>query len=268
LSGTGKIVPLIRTAGGGAPELDPLFSLWTPMDVHRPSHCNKRAFACLQQHLPELGTTRGLMRCAVAVSMHELIRVDPASVESQVDKLIVKIGRRLKSSHPRAVMAHAHDVLFEERGLKGNRADYYNPRNSYLSIVLRTGRGIPISLSLLYKCVVEPLGVSVHGINSPGHFLIGVDGSSSDDLVSGRTILDPFDAGRMLSRDEALQACRDVIGDAPMPDDALEPASHQDWLVRMIQNLCRVFERLEQRDDIAAMLEMRELVLKHARASG
>lgn len=231
------------------------------MALHRPSHCNKRAFACLAKQLPELDTTRGLLRCAVAVSMHELDGVDLASVESQVDKLIVKIGRRIKSAHPRAVMAHAHEVLFEERGLKGNRADYYNPRNSYLSIVLRTGRGLPISLSLLYKCVVEPLGVSVHGINAPGHFLVAVDGSHFDDAVSGLTILDPFDAGRMLSREEAIQACRDAIGDAPMPKDPLALASHQQWLVRIIQNLIGVFERLDQRDDMAAMLEMRELVL-------
>lgn len=238
------------------------------MAAHRSSHCNSRAFACLARHLPELDTTRGLMRCAVAVSMHELDGVDLASVESQIDKLIVKIGRRIKSTDPRAVMAHAHDVLFEERGFKGNRADYHNPRNSYLPIVLRTRRGLPISLSLLYKCVVEPLGVSVHGINAPGHFLIGVDGSPSDGVLPGRTILDPFDAGRMLTREEAIQACRDAIGDAPMPQDPLAPASHQQWLVRMIQNLIEVFDRLGQRDDMAAMLEMREMVLTLSRAGG
>jgi len=237
------------------------------MDAHLPSHCNNRALACLARHLPELDTTRGLMRCAVAISMHELDRVDLAVVESQVDRLVVKIGRRLKSAHPRAVMAHAHDVLFEERGLKGNRADYYNPRNSYLPIVLRTGRGLPISLSLLYKCVAEPLGVSVHGINAPGRFLIGVDVSPSDDAVPGLTIIDPFDAGRMLTREEALQICRDAIGDAPMPQDPLAPASHQQWLVRMIQNLIEVFDRLGQRDDMAAMLEMRELVLTLSQAA-
>jgi len=233
------------------------------MTAQPPSHCNEHAFACLAKQLPELDSTRGLLRCAIAVSMHELDRVDPATVEAQVDQLVVKIGRRIKSSHPRAVMAHAHDVLFEERGFKGNRADFFNPRNSYLPIVLRTGRGLPITLSLLYKCVVEPLGVSVHGINAPGHFMVAVDGSMSDDVVFGLTIIDPFDAGRMLSREEALQACRDGLGDAPMPEDPLAIATHRQWLVRIIQNLIEVFDRLGQRDDMAAMLEMRELVLTY-----
>ncbi len=233
------------------------------MVTHRPSHCNKRAYACLAEHLPMLDTTRGLLCAAVAVSMHEMDRADPDAVESQVHELTAKIDRRIKSSHPRAVMAHAHDVLFEERGFKGNRADYHNPRNSYLPVVMRTGRGLPITLSLIYKSVVEPLGVPVFGINAPGHFMVGVDGSATDQAVRAVTIIDPFDAGRMLTPDEALAVCRKAIGDAPMPDDALSPASHQQWLLRIIQNLMGMFDRLGQQADMAAMLEMRELVLEH-----
>jgi hypothetical protein len=90
------------------------------MPVPRPSHCRDGAFACLAENLPALNTTQGLMRSAVAVAMHEMDRVEPDAVEAQIRELTVKIGQRIKSSHPRAVMAHAHDVLFEERGFKGN----------------------------------------------------------------------------------------------------------------------------------------------------
>lgn len=236
------------------------------MVAPRPSHCKECAFACLAEQLPALDTTRGLLRSAVAVSMHELDHADPDTVESQITGLTVKIGRRIKSSHPRAVMAHAHDVLFEERGFKGNRADYHNPRNSYLPIVLRTGRGLPVTLSLVYKCVVEPLGVPVYGINAPGHFLVGIDGTPADQAVQAVTIIDPFDAGRMLSVDEAVAVCRQTLGDAPLPENPLAPATHRQWLLRIIQNLMSVFDRLGQPQDMAAMLEMRELVLNHSDA--
>jgi regulator of sirC expression with transglutaminase-like and TPR domain len=233
------------------------------MVTPRPSHCNKRAYDCLAEHLPVLHTTTGLLRSAVAVAMHEMKRADPDTVESQVRELTAKIDRRIKSSHPSAVMAHAHDVLFEERGFKGNRADYHNPRNSYLPVVLRTGRGLPITLSLIYKCVVDPLGVPVYGINAPGHFMVGVDASKTDHALPAVTIIAPFGAGRMLSSQEAVDTCRQVIGDAPMPDDPLAPASHHDWLLRIIKNLMNTFDRLGQQNDFAAMLEMRELVLEH-----
>ncbi len=234
------------------------------MVVPRPSHCRASAFACLAENLPTLDTTRGLMRSAVAVAMHEMGRVDPDAVEAQVRELTVQIGQRIKSSHPRAVMAHAHDVLFEERGFKGNRADYHNPRNSYLPAVLRTGRGLPITLSLVYKCVVEPLGVPVHGINAPGHFLVGINGSARDEAIRAVTIIDPFDAGRMLTRDEAIATCRQSIGGLPMPENPLAQSTHQQWLLRIIQNLIDVFDRLGQPGDMAAMLEMRELVIEQA----
>lgn len=234
------------------------------MVVPRPSHCRDSAFACLAEHLPALGTTQGLMRSAVAVAMHEMDRIDPDAVEAQIRELTVKIGQRIKSSHPRAVMAHAHDVLFEERGFKGNRADYYNPRNSYLPAVLRTGRGLPITLSLVYKCVVEPLGVPVYGINAPGHFMIGIDGSAKDEAIRAVTIIDPFDAGRMLTKDEAIATCRQSMGDMPMPENPLAHSTHTQWLLRIIQNLVGVFDRLGQPGDMAAMLEMRELVIEHA----
>lgn len=233
------------------------------MVTPRPGHCNKRAFASLAKHLPTLQTSKGLLRCAVAVSMHEMDRADIESVESQIHELTAKIDRRIKSAHPSAIMAHAHDVLFEERGFKGNRADYHNPRNSYLPVVLRTGRGLPITLSLIYKCVVDPLGVPVYGINAPGHFMVGVDGSGPDYAVKGMTIIDPFDAGRMLSPEEAIAVCRNIIGDTPMPENPLAPATHQQWLLRIIKNLMNTFGRLDQQADLAAMLEMQQLVLEH-----
>ena len=58
-------------------------------------------------------------------------------------------------------------------------------------------------------------------------------------------------------------AVESVYDSAGLDQHQLSPASHQQWLVRMIQNLVRVFDRLGQRDDMAAMLEMRELVLTH-----
>ena len=138
---------------------------------------------------------------------------------------------------------------------------------------LEHGRKLPglteiVTLSLIYKCVVEPLGVPVYGINAPGHFMVGIDGMPSDQAVKAVTIIDPFAGGRMLSAQEAVAACRDTIGDAPMPDNPLAPATHGQWLLRIIGNLMGVFDRLGQPHDMAAMLEMRELVLDHCGQGG
>ena len=67
-----------------------------------------------------------------------------------------------------------HHVLYVDLAFRGNEASYYDPRNSFLHLVLRYRTGIPISLALVYMAVATRLGINVQGVNSPGHFLLRV----------------------------------------------------------------------------------------------
>ena len=49
-------------------------------------------------------------------------------------------------------------ILVLEEGFMGNEEDYYRPANSLLHEVLRTRRGIPISLSAVWLDVAEQNG--------------------------------------------------------------------------------------------------------------
>ena len=61
-------------------------------------------------------------------------------------------------------------------GLRGNRTDYYSPRNSRIDIVLSgANRGIPITLAIIYTAVARRAGLPVRMINAPGHFLVALD---------------------------------------------------------------------------------------------
>ena len=57
-------------------------------------------------------------------------------------------------------------------GFAGNVNDYYDPQNSYLHNVLKTRRGIPISLSLIYIELAKQIGLKARGVAFPGHFLV------------------------------------------------------------------------------------------------
>ena len=54
-------------------------------------------------------------------------------------------------SQPRKILSQINWALFVEEGYRGNRDDYYDPRNSYLNEVIDRKTGIPISLSVLYQ---------------------------------------------------------------------------------------------------------------------
>jgi regulator of sirC expression with transglutaminase-like and TPR domain len=63
--------------------------------------------------------------------------------------------------------------LFVEEGFAGNRDDYGDPRNSYLDSVFDRRLGIPITLSVVMMETGRRLGLALHGVGMPGHFLVG-----------------------------------------------------------------------------------------------
>src|SRR5438093_9570356 len=61
--------------------------------------------------------------------------------------------------------------LFERHGFRGNTENFGDPKNSFLNDVLERRLGIPISLSVVYLEVGRRLGLNLHGVGFPGHFL-------------------------------------------------------------------------------------------------
>lgn len=238
------------------------------MSFYEPMHCRLDAFTALRDELIGLETTDGLVRAAVAVAMHELDpeEADPLRVMGMLDDLADQIRCRVVANDPRALLAHAHHVLFEEARFRGNLGDYDNQANSYLPCVLQKRLGLPILLTLVYKAVLERLDIPAFGINAPGHFLAAVPAAIVGSIVSKRddlALIDPFCGGMLLSRDEAIQriaqnADSDLLLDENM--DLLPVATHKQWLTRILNNLHMGFDRRGQVEDSRAMSEMIWLV--------
>jgi regulator of sirC expression with transglutaminase-like and TPR domain len=220
-----------------------------------PVACRLPAYQLFAEQLPIIETTDGLLNAAIAISMHALDDVEPAAVDEELQNLVHRVSSRVSHPSTEATLAHLHDVLFDEEGFQGNSEDYYNPLNSYLSAVLELKRGIPISLSLIYKVVGERMGLDIEGVNAPGHFVCRV---KSD---QGWMIVDPYVGGGVLTAEEAFQRMEQVTGRAvPRIPQYLAPATHAQWLSRMLVNLQHIFAMNERRSDLAAMSELQSLL--------
>jgi len=128
-------------------------------------------------------------------------------------------------------------LLYGELGFRGNVADYYDPRNSFLNEVIDRRTGNPITLAIVLLAVCRRAGVPAFGISFPGHFLVGV--RRRDDSLG---VVDPFD-GRMISRAELRALYESTTGDPGEIDErCLLPASSRQILARVLNNLRAIYE--------------------------
>src|SRR2546421_4825235 len=173
-----------------------------------PAYCRQTAFDAFALEIPRVESTAGLFRAAFAISRHELPNANVGQAEATLAELGETIAKRVKSPNVEARLAHLHDVMFDVVGFVGNVEDYYNPTNSYLPEVLRTRRGLPITLVLIYKYVAERIGLEVQGINSPGHFLAAVrsgERNKNAEKCGGWMYVDPFYSGELLHPDDVCR---------------------------------------------------------------
>ena len=129
------------------------------------------------------------------------------------------------------------EVLFAEEGFAGDAETYDDPANSSVASVLASGRGMPITLSIVAVEVARRAGLALSGVGLPGHFVVG-----GRDLPRGR-FLDPFDGGELYDA-EALEGRVGQVFGTPieLPPEALLPDSSRSILTRVLFNLRRSWE--------------------------
>jgi regulator of sirC expression with transglutaminase-like and TPR domain len=229
------------------------------MDATRPAYCRPAAYRAFAAALPDAESPQGLFRAAWAIARHELPEADVASGEAVVARLAGAVRRRVRSQSPKALLAHLHDLLFDVLGFRGNTEDYYQPANSYLPEVLRTRRGLPITLTLVYRRVAAELGLAVHGVNSPGHFLAEVEAEEAGGLRS--MYVDPFFGGGLLTAEEVFERISQATGrDVEPAREHLRRATASQWLMRILHNLQAVFAATGRERDVLAMEELQALL--------
>lgn len=218
-----------------------------------PTHCRSESFHAMCAAAPRIETIEGLRDAALAIARHADPESDLDMVRVTLGEWTAAIAARIRGDDPRAIAAHAHEYLFGEIGLQGDSEQYDAPRNCLLHRVVERRRGMPILLSLVYKLVVEPLGLRVHGVGAPGHFMLQLEG----DEPFRTMIVDPFAQGRVLTVPEGVDMVRSIVGDDPRwLRDPLPLVSHREWISRILRNLKRSYEARERPEDEAAMIEL------------
>jgi regulator of sirC expression with transglutaminase-like and TPR domain len=152
---------------------------------------------------------------------------------------------------PQSVVETISTFLGQGQGFDGDREDYYDPRNSYLSEVMDRRLGLPVTLSLLYMEVARRVGVHLLPVPMPGHFLVKLKHDA------GEVYLDPFNRGTVLN----LEACRRLFetstGDQTSFDASMLAAgTKRQMIVRLLRNLKGLYVGTQDLDRALRTVEL------------
>jgi regulator of sirC expression with transglutaminase-like and TPR domain len=157
---------------------------------------------------------------------------------------------RLAASCPAGDRDGVVAELFGGKQFTGDRSTYTDWRNSCLDHVLETGRGIPITLSVLLIEVARRSGIELVGIGMPAHFLVG-------DPHDPEWFVDSFNGGRTLDRTGCEALLRDLTRDqVSWRPSYLDPAPTRAIIVRILNNLRAGFDQRGDRVRLALVMRM------------
>lgn len=188
-----------------------------------------------------------LGEAALLIGAEEDPPVELAAELARLDALADGVTPRLHGfRHPRDRLELVLAYLVRELGFRGNEADYYDPRNSYLHAVLRRRVGIPITLTVLLIEVGRRVGLRVAGVGLPAHFL-----AVAPDIPD--TYVDMFHGGRVIGEAECRQLLRQKTdGAVSFEPGMLQPVTHKQILLRMLHNLKGVHTRKNDLERVVA----------------
>lgn len=183
-----------------------------------------------------------LTETALSIAQDAYPDLDLQAELASLDVLALRLKRRIAEGTPAIQRLRLlNHFFYRDLGFGANANDYYDPDNSYLNVVLRQRRGIPITLAVLYMELGQQIGLPLKGVSFPNHFLVRMT------IPAGEVVLDPL-TGETLSKEQLQEMLdpyleREGISD---PNQVplglfLQVASHREIVARMLRNLKAVY---------------------------
>lgn len=197
-----------------------------------------------------------LFEAALSLAQDEYPELDMQASLGEVDQLLARLRRRLADDASALQRVRVlNQFFFTDLGFAGNVNNYYDPENSFVPVMLRTRRGIPISLAVLWMELAQGLNLDAHGVSFPGHFMVKVS------LPMGQAVIDPM-SGRSLSREELSELLEPYRRRSGLVDEFeaplglyLQSATPRDIVARMLRNLKEIYRSQQDWQRLLAVQE-------------
>ena len=203
-----------------------------------------------------------LGRAALAIALAEYPTLDFSAYLGRISDLALEVAERAGADADAfRTIAALNFVLFARHGFRGNRDDYYDPKNSFLNEVIERKTGIPITLSVLYMEVAARVGLTVDGVGFPGHFMVQAHADGNE------IVIDPFNSGDIKTEEDLAAMLQQIYGSKlGFRSEFLAPVTKKQILTRMLTNLKAIYAKANDMVNTLAALD-RLLILDPASAA-
>jgi len=190
-----------------------------------------------------------LDEAALLIAAEEYPRLEVDAYLEKLDHFADQARERATDARDTTdVISALNATLFERVGFRGNRENYFDPRNSFLNEVIDRRTGIPITLTVVYIEVARRIGFAVKGVGMPLHFI------AKHESEDGDIFIDPFNEGRVLG----AAACAELVAGLSKGKLELQPAhlasvTRKQTLTRMLSNLLGIYSASDHRRALAAI---------------
>jgi len=171
------------------------------------------------------------------LKLSQILEYPELDISKYIEKLN-EIGNSLKFSikkndNPTYKISMLNEHLFEYLGFKGDKDDYYNPKNNFLNDVIEKKSGIPITLAIIYTEIAKYIGLDLRIVGFPSHIVV---------KYGEEMILDPFNGGKLLSIEDLRNILYQNYGEGvEFSPEFLNEIEPEKILIRITRNLKNSF---------------------------
>ena len=213
------------------------------------------------------GGCEDLLEGALIISRYRYPEMDELKVKARLaairQDIWLELNDHLTAFEKVRVFNH---IFFQVHGFHGNKRSYHAPQNSSINEVLDTRKGNPLSLAIIYQVIAEDLGLPLHGVNLPNHFVLAYldedsmgcsehgDGAADNVLF----YVNAFSAGDILGRNEIIEFLEKLKID-PRPS-FFAPCTNLEIVRRQLNNLANSYEKQGDSERAADLEGLRALL--------
>lgn len=206
-----------------------------------------------------------LLEAAISIGQDEYPDLDVQQVLGEIDQLMARLKRRVPAdAMPLQKLRALNQFFFRDLSFRANVNNYYDPDNSYVSVVLKTRCAIPISLAVVWLELAQGLGLAARGVGFPGHFMVKVN------LPKGQVVIDPMD-GQSLSREQLAERLEPFRRRSGLVDEFevplglyLQATPAREIIARMLRNLKEIYRTQEDWPRMLAVQDRLVVLLPQA----